>query len=110
MAEGTSESMPGETKEEGPFKTIAIKRKRKREKMEDIETTDGSKRPSFPPAKPQKLMVFNCVSFDHEWTFSIFMKVYLDNVFNPFNCRMERWIPEKYLCHLIGTLLSRKTG
>jgi len=56
MAEGTSESMPGETKEEEPFKTIPMKRKRKREKMEDIETTDGSKRPSFPPAKPETLM------------------------------------------------------
>lgn len=56
MAEGTSESMPGETKEEEPFKTIPMKRKRKREKMEDMETTDGSKRPSFPPAKPETLM------------------------------------------------------
>lgn len=56
MAEGTSESMPGETKEEEPFKTIPMKRKRKREKTEDMETTDGSKRPSFPPAKPETLM------------------------------------------------------
>lgn len=48
--------MPGETKEEEPFKTIPMKRKRKREKMEDMETTDGSKRPSFPPAKPETLM------------------------------------------------------
>ena len=63
MAEGRSESMLGETKEEEPFKTIPMRRKRKREKMEDIETTDGSKRPSFPPAKPETLMVFDCVFF-----------------------------------------------
>lgn len=63
MAEGTGESMPSETKEEEPFKTIPMKRKRKREKMEDMETTDGSKRPSFPPAKPETLMVFDCVFF-----------------------------------------------
>ena len=45
-----------------------------------------------------------------EWTFSTLMKAFFDNGFNPFNCRMERWSPEKYLCHHIGTLLSRKTG
>lgn len=66
MAEGTNESMPGETKEEEPFNTIPVKRKRKIEKMEDMETSNRSKRPSFPPAKPEKLMVFNYVSFDHK--------------------------------------------
>lgn len=114
MAEGTSESMPGETKEEEPFKTIPMKRKRKREKMEDMETTEGSKRPSFPPAKPETLMVLTVFFLPRvlftEWTFSTLMKAFFDNGFNPFNCRMERWSPEKYLCHHIGTLLSRKTG
>lgn len=57
MAEGTSEKMSSETNEDEPFKTVPVRRKRKRGKEEDMDTSDESKRPSFPPAKAEKLMV-----------------------------------------------------
>lgn len=57
MAEGTSENMSSETADEEPFKTVAVKRKRKRGQEEDMDTSEESKRPSFPPAKAEKLMV-----------------------------------------------------
>lgn len=57
MAEGTSENMSSETADEEPFKTVAVKRKRKRGQGEDMDTSEESKRPSFPPAKAEKLMV-----------------------------------------------------
>ena len=57
MAEGTSEKMRTETTGDEPFKTVPVKRKRKRDKDEDMETSEESTRPSFPPAKAEKLMV-----------------------------------------------------
>lgn len=57
MAEGSSEKMSSESIEDEPFKTVPVKRKRKRGKEEDMDTSDESKRPSFPPAKAEKLMV-----------------------------------------------------
>lgn len=56
MADGQGESMSSKTTDEGPFETVPIKRKRKRGQVEDMDTTEGSKRPSFPPAKAEKLM------------------------------------------------------
>lgn len=49
--------MSSETADEEPFKTVAVKRKRKRGQEEDMDTSEESKRPSFPPAKAEKLMV-----------------------------------------------------
>lgn len=57
MAEGSSEKMSSETTENEPFKTVPVRRKRKRGQVEDMDTSDDSKRPSFPPAKAEKLMV-----------------------------------------------------
>lgn len=57
MAEGTSEKMSCEKTDEEPFKTVPMKRKRKRGKEEDMDTSEELKRPSFPPAKAEKLMV-----------------------------------------------------
>lgn len=57
MAEGTSEKMSCEKTDEEPFKTVPMKRRRKRGKEEDMDTSEELKRPSFPPAKAEKLMV-----------------------------------------------------
>ena len=57
MAEGSSEKMSGETTEDEPFKTVPVRRKRKRGQVEDMDTSEDLKRPSFPPAKAEKLMV-----------------------------------------------------
>ncbi|RMX47075.1 hypothetical protein pdam_00016988 [Pocillopora damicornis] len=56
MAEESSEKMTGEATEDEPFKAVPVKRKRKRQQEEDMDTSDESKRPSFPPAKAEKLM------------------------------------------------------
>ncbi|KAJ7383955.1 pre-rRNA-processing protein pno1 [Desmophyllum pertusum] len=48
--------MSSETTEDEPFKTVPVRRKRKRGQVEDMDTSDESKRPSFPPAKAEKLM------------------------------------------------------
>jgi len=55
MAEGANE-MASETTAEEPFKTVPTKRKRKRGQLEDMDTSEESQRPSFPPAKAEKLM------------------------------------------------------
>lgn len=57
MAESSSEKMASETADEDPFKTVPVKRKRKRGQVEDMDTSEASRRPSFPPAKAEKLMV-----------------------------------------------------
>ena len=57
MAEGSSEKMTSEITEDEPFKAVPVRRKRKRQQVEDMDTSDESKRPSFPPAKAEKLMV-----------------------------------------------------
>ena len=57
MAEGSSEKMSSETAEDEPFKTAPVRRKRKRGQVEDMDTSEELKRPSFPPAKAEKLMV-----------------------------------------------------
>lgn len=57
MAEGSSEKVSGETTEDEPFMTVPVRRKRKRGQVEGMDTTEGPKRPSFPPAKAEKLMV-----------------------------------------------------
>lgn len=56
MAESSSEKMASETADEEPFKTVPVKRKRKRGQVEDMDTSVASRRPSFPPAKAEKLM------------------------------------------------------
>ena len=57
MAESSSEKMASETADEEPFKTVPVKRKRKRGQVEDMDTSEASRRPSFPAAKAEKLMV-----------------------------------------------------
>lgn len=57
MAEGSSEKMSSETTEDEPFETVPVRRKRKRGQLEDMDTSEELKRPSFPPAKAEKLMV-----------------------------------------------------
>ena len=57
MAEGSSEKMASETTDEEAFKTVPVRRKRKRGQVEDMDTSEESKRPNFPPAKAEKLMV-----------------------------------------------------
>ena len=57
MAEESSDKMASEPTEKEPFKTVPAKRKRKRGQVEDMDTSEKSKRPSFPPAKAEKLMV-----------------------------------------------------
>ena len=57
MAEGSSEKMSSETTEDEPFKTVPVRRKRKRGQVEDMDASEELKRPSFPPAKAEKLMV-----------------------------------------------------
>lgn len=92
MAEESSEKMTGEATEDEPFKAVPVKRKRKRQKEEDMDTSDESKRPSFPPAKAEKLMV----NFDG-------VRLLLNEVssFNTnhriFPRRVERQRLEKYL-------------
>lgn len=56
MAEGSTEKMTGEATEDEPFKAVPVKRKRKRQQEEDMDTSEEPKRPSFPPAKAEKLM------------------------------------------------------
>lgn len=62
MAEGSSEKMSSETTEDEPFTTVPVRRKRKRGQVEDMDTSEELKRPSFPPAKAEKLMVSFSVS------------------------------------------------
>ena len=62
MAEGSSEKMSSETTQDEPFKTVPVRRKRKRGQVEDMDTSEDLKRPSFPPAKAEKLMVNLCKS------------------------------------------------
>jgi len=57
MAEGSCEKMSSDTTEDEPFKTVPVRRKRKRGQVEDMDTSEELKRPSFPPAKAEKLMV-----------------------------------------------------
>ena len=57
MAEGTGEEMNGKSREAEPFQTIPVRGKRKRTQLEQMEIEDVTKRPSFPPAKADKLMV-----------------------------------------------------
>ena len=66
MAEGSSEKMSSETTEDEPFTTVPVRRKRKRGQVEDMDTSEELKRPSFPPAKAEKLMVSFSVSCTYE--------------------------------------------
>lgn len=110
MAEGASE-MASETTVEEPFKTVPTKRKRKRGQLEDMDTSEESQRPSFPPAKAEKLMVTNILLSAHKLQgmnrVSLFQ---FSSRLIALLCRMERQSPEKYLYPHTDTRLLKKTG
>ena len=93
MAEGSTEKMTGEATEDEPFKAVPVKRKRKRQQEEDMDTSEEPKRPSFPPAKAEKLMV----NFDDVHLLTIGVLKFDTNCRILSLCRVERRRLEKYL-------------
>lgn len=107
MAEGSSEKMSSKTTEDEPFKTVPVRRKRKRGQVEDMDTSEELKRPSFPPAKAEKLMV-SVICFGVSCTMNASSSAL--HIVDPLFYRVESQRCEKYLFLLTDTHLLKKTG